>query len=133
MAIISEVFIVDRVGASKANVRAGVAVPTAIAPNACTVIIQAVDSYRQVEIDTAVVQLRDYMIENDFTEEITAAELSMPIGGGKGSIEAGQSTEDGYIILQYSDESGNAFGTEIFTAMVEYIRMYMRDNYLKLL
>ena len=133
MAIVTKTFTVAKIGASKANVVASDIVPASITPDALTVTLQNADSYRQVEIDKTVTQLRDFCIENDFTEEVTAVQLSMPIGGTKAQIESGVSGDSSQIILQYSDEGGNDYGTEIFTAMVEYVRMYMRDNYLKLL
>ena len=133
MAQVTKTFTVNRVDASKANVVASDAVPAVPLPDTCVISLQNVDSYRQVEINSCITQLRDFMMENDFTEAITVASLSLAIDGGKGSITPGVSGDDNQVILSYSNETGKDLGTEIFTAMVEYCRMAMRDNYLKLL
>ena len=133
MAQVTQSFTVAALGASKANVIASSTVPSVPPVDSCVVSLQNVDSHRQVEIHARITQLRDFMIENDFTETITIAQLSVPIGGGKGSIEAGVSSDDNTISVQFSNETGNDSGTEVFTAMVEYCRMFMRDNYLNLL
>lgn len=131
MAIVTKTFTVARSNASKANVIASDVVPASVTPDTLTISLQNVDSYRQVEIDKTITQLRDFTIENDFSEGITSVQLSVSVGGTKAQIEAGVSVDDSKIIMQYSDESGNDLGSEIFTAMVEYCRMAMRDNYLK--
>ena len=133
MAQVSQSFTVAALGASKANVVASGTLPASPVADSCVVMFQNVDSHRQVEINECITQLRDFMIENDFSGETTAASLSMQIDGGKGSIVAGVSGTDGSVSLLYSNEGGEYLGTEQLTAMVEYCRMYMRDNYLKLL
>ncbi len=133
MAIVTKTFTVARSNASKANVIASDVVPASVTPDTLTISLQNVDSYRQVEIDKTITQMRDFTIENDFSEGVTSVQLSLSVGGTKAQIEAGVSVDDSQIIMQYSDESGNDLGSEIFTAMVEYCRMAMRDNYLKLL
>lgn len=130
---VTQSFTVAALGASKATVVASGTVPASPVADSCVISIQNVDSYRQVEINECITQLRDKMIEEDFAGETTRSSLSMPIDGGKGSIAYEVSAEDNSVILQYSNESGEYLGSEQLTAMVEYCRMYMRDNYLKLL
>jgi len=133
MAKVTQSFTVAADGASKANVVQSASLPGAPAPDSASISLKNVDSYRQVEINQCITQMRDYVIENDFYGAITIVTLSMQLDGGKSSIVAGVAPEDNTIILTYSNEGGNDHGTEVFTAMVEYCRMAMRDNYLKLL
>ena len=133
MAIVTQSFVVAADGASKANVVQSASLPSGVTADSASISLKNVDSYRQVEINQCITQLRDFVMENDFSEEITIVTLSMPIGGGKSSIVSGVAPEDNIVILTYSNEGGNDQGTEVFTAMVEYCRMAMRDNYLKLL
>ncbi len=133
MAVVTQSFEVAALGASKANVVQSASLPTLPPADAATLSLKNVESHRQVEINQCITQLRDFVMENDFAETITIVTLSMPLGGGKSSIVSGVAPEDNIVILTYSNEGGNDHGTEVFTAMIEYCRMAMRDNYLKLL
>ncbi len=133
MAKVTQSFAVTALGASKATVVQTGTLPSVPAPDSASLSLKDAESHRQVEINQCITQLRDYVIENDFAEAITIVTLSMPLGGGKSSIVAGVAPEDNQVILTYSNEGGADHGTEVFTAMVEYCRMAMRDNYLKLL
>jgi len=133
MAKVTQSFVVAALGASKATVVQSATLPSLPAPDSASLSLKDVESHRQVEINQCITQMRDYVMENDFAETITIVTISMPLGGGKSSIVAGVAPEDNTVILTYSNEGGNDHGTEVFTAMVEYCRMAMRDNYLKLL
>jgi len=135
MAIVTRQFEVAFADASKANV-----VQSALLVNPGTqsiaLTINVVNSYRQNEIDTAFLQLRNRIVDTGgFAGVAATLHYYVPVGAGDAAIVLEPilaNIPDGVLTIGLAGSFRNLDrGSTVFSSMVEYCMNEMHDNYLK--